>query len=122
MPDRRDEDLLELRVLVPRSALPSTPARVEAELVSQESSLELFGLPPRRFLEMVRDPRFPGRVLRVGKLRLARREDLLAHLHAVDEAPDEREREESAPPPPRSLAERLGLEEAPRRARGAARG
>lgn len=117
MRDRR-EDLLELRVLVPRSSLPSAPSRVEAELVSQESSLELFGLPSRRFLELVRDPRFPGRVLRVGKLRLVRREDLLAHLHAVDEGPDERDREESAPAGPPSLAERLGLEEVPRRARG----
>lgn len=75
-------------------------------------------LPPRRFLEMVRDPRFGGRVLRIGRLRLVKREDLLAHLHALDER--EGDVEEIEPDrAPASLVERLGLEEVPRRARAA---
>ncbi len=102
------DDLVEVRMLVPRRALvQEAPA---AEMVSQESSLELFGVPPRRFLELVRSPRFPGRVLRLGRLR---RTDLLSFLEQADETPEVVD-ESPRPTPATSLVERLGLEEVPR--------
>lgn len=106
------DDLVEVRMLVPRGALVQ-PAPAP-ELVSQANALEAFGLPPRRFLEIVRSPRFPGRVLRSGRLRLVRPADLLAHLERGAES----EHEAEPPPEPSSLVERLGLEAVRGRAGG----
>ncbi len=112
-----DDELVEVRLLLPRRALPApAPPRADPELVSQENVRDLFGVPPRRFLEMVRSPAFPGRVLRIGKLRLVRREELLAHLHKIDEGVRAEAASGDDEPRP-SLATRLGLEEAPAPAR-----
>ena len=109
-----DEELVEVRMLVPRRALvQSAPA---PELVSQANVLDALGIPPRRFLELVRSPRFPGRVRRSGRLRLVRRVDLLEHLEHEDEA--DRVDDVGDETPRRStLAERLGLEDVRQRAR-----
>lgn len=97
--------------MLPRAAL--VQAAPVPELVSQASSLAVLGLPPRRFLEIVRSPRFAGRVLRDGRLRLVRRVDLLEHLEreteaaAADNDGDEQAAASTARP---TLADRLGLE------------
>ena len=109
--DSSAEDLVEVRVMLPRSALVQAPP--VPELVSQASSLAVLGIPPRRFLEIVRSPRFAGRVLRDGRLRLVRRVDLLDHLERETDAAREHndcdEQPTTAPARP-SLADRLGLE------------
>lgn len=110
----RDDEFVEVRMLVPRSEL--VQAAPAPELVSQANVLDTFGVPPRRFLEIVRSPRFPGRVLRNGHLRLVRRADFLAALERMDGEVTEPE----APTEPAKLAplaERLGFEEAPRASR-----
>lgn len=117
-----EEELVEVRMLVPRTALVQTPPA--PELISQANSLETFGLPPRRFLEIVRSPRFPGRVLRDGRLRLVHRADLLAHLERATaeatSAAGNGNDEQPAATAAGTLADRLGLE-AVRRRTGAAR-
>lgn len=75
---------LELRVVVPASALPSSSPR--AEYFSQKNSLELLGLPPRAFLELLRREDAPE-VTPVGRLRLVERETMLAFLRAMRRRP-----------------------------------
>lgn len=112
-------ELVEVRMLVPRAALVQAPPA--PEYISQANCLETFGLPPRRFLEIARSPRFAGRVLREGRLRLVRRSDLLAHLERTTaEAAAGGNDEQPATLAPSTLADRLGLEVVRRRT-GAAR-
>jgi hypothetical protein len=117
----RDDDLVEVRMLVPRAAL--VQAAPAPELVSQATSLGTFGVPARRFLEIVRRADFPGRVIRNGKLRLVRPADFIAALERIDATEEQGPRPtaeaESAPTRRSSIAEELGLEEAPRARRRA---
>ncbi|MCA9604344.1 MAG: hypothetical protein KC619_02045 [Myxococcales bacterium] len=73
---------LELRVVVPRAAFGQPP---HADFFSQKNSLELLGLPPRTFLELLRRDDAPT-VTHVGKLRLVEREPMLAFLRALRRA------------------------------------
>ncbi len=111
--DASAEDLVEVRVMLPRAALVQAPP--VPELVSQASSLAVLGIPPRRFLELVRSPRFAGRVLRDGRLRLVRRVDLISHLESETEAAREASNDGAEHPTTSTttrptLADRLGLE------------
>lgn len=74
-------DLVEVRLVVPRRVLQQQAP--SPELVSQATSAEVLGVPKRRFLEIVRSPSYPGRVLKVGRLRLVRRTEFVAHLESV---------------------------------------
>ena len=85
---RRDGGELELRVVVPRTALEQPP---RPEYFSQHNAPELLGLPRRQFLELLRRPDAPA-VTRVGKTRLVEREAMLAFLRALRD----REREQVA--------------------------
>lgn len=82
------EDGIEVRIVVPRDALPTAP---RPDYYSQQNC-ELLGLTKRTFLELLRRPGAP-RVTKVGKLRLVRREDILSFLERLAEqqkdTPDE---------------------------------
>lgn len=78
MADRGD---LELRVVVPRSAIEQPP---RPEYFSQFNAPELLGLPRRQFLELLRRGDAPP-VTRVGKTRLVEREAMLAFLRRLEE-------------------------------------
>jgi hypothetical protein len=67
---------VELRVVVPRDQLPSV---APAELFSQANCHQLLGIPPRKFLELLRRDGAP-RAQKLGKLRLVRRDEMLAFL------------------------------------------
>lgn len=105
-------DLVEVRLVVPRRVLQQQAP--SPELVSQATSAEVLGVPKRRFLEIVRSPSYPGRVLKLGRLRLVRRTEFIAHLELLTQQsatrvqPSERAHDRS-----RSLGllDRLGLEE-----------
>lgn len=51
--------------------------------VSQKTSLAILGIPPDRFLLMVRAPGFPLRVTSVGKLRMVETEPVIAYLREL---------------------------------------
>lgn len=55
----------------------------DGALVSQRSSLAVVGIPPRTFLELLRRRDCPLDVVHLGKLRLVRREALLAWLERI---------------------------------------
>lgn len=106
-------DLVEVRLVVPRRVLQQQAP--SPELVSQATSAEVLGVPKRRFLEIVRSPSYPGRVLKVGRLRLVRRTEFVAHLESltdgratVPESAGPRDAKARAVP---GLLDRLGLEE-----------
>lgn len=72
---------LELRLVVPREIL---AGNMRVEYVSQQN-VAVVGLGRRQFLELLRRPDAP-RVIKVGKLRLVRREDMLAFLDRVGQS------------------------------------
>ena len=78
------------------------------------SSMDELGMPKRRFLELVRSPRYRGRVIKLGRLRLVRRTELLAHLEELSSGSSGEESSDlvhrSTVP---SLLKELGLEEVP---------
>lgn len=76
-----DDDGIELRVVVPRSALVA-PTRASADFYSQQNCEGLLGIPRRTFLELLRRVDAPP-VTRVGRLRLVEREPMLAFLRAL---------------------------------------
>ncbi|MBK9260991.1 MAG: hypothetical protein IPM54_14425 [Polyangiaceae bacterium] len=49
--------------------------------------MAVLGIPPDRFLAMVRAPGFPLRVASVGKLRIVKTEDVIAYLDRIGETP-----------------------------------
>ncbi len=51
--------------------------------VSQKTSLAILGIPPDRFLLMVRALGFPLRVTSVGKLRMVETEPVIAYLREI---------------------------------------
>lgn len=113
--DHRDGDFVEVRLVVPRGVFEQQPPA--PELVSQANSMEVLGLPKRRFLELVRSPGYPGRVLKLGRLRLVRRTELLAHLEATPaqrSSPGANGAAALASRAVHGLARRLGLEEVTR--------
>jgi hypothetical protein len=65
-----------IMLAVPRSAL--TVVAPPPERVSQATSLEVFGLPPKRFAALVKNGSFPA--AREGRLWVARTEDVRAYL------------------------------------------
>lgn len=74
---------LELRLVVPHELLAGSP---RVEMISQLNAA-VVGLGKRQFLELLRREDAP-RVLKVGKLRLVRRDDLLAFLERIGAAND----------------------------------
>lgn len=77
------DDAVELRIVVPREALPATTPAV-AEYFSQHNCEQLLGIPPRAFLELVRREDAP-RVTKLGKVRMVEREPMLAYLRILRE-------------------------------------
>lgn len=77
-------DGIELRIVVPRDSLPSAPA---VEYYSQVNC-ELLGLDKRRFLELLRRDGAPPTKKR-GKLRLVRRDLMLAYMERLDDTAPE---------------------------------
>lgn len=65
---------VELRLVVPRSALPAPPVDYYSQITAH-----LLGLTPRRYLELLRRSGAPP-VLRDGRLRLVKRDDMLDYL------------------------------------------
>lgn len=74
--------LLRAMAKVSREAAPSPTAL----LISQRNCLQVIGLPPRSYLEILRAPGFPLHVTRAGKLRLVDAEAFVEHLRAVSPA------------------------------------
>jgi hypothetical protein len=93
------------------------------DVISQKTILQVTGIPPRAFLQIVRAPGFPVEVMRVGKLRLVERAPFLAWLRsqkgsdasalAANDAPAAVEEETVD-----DVLASLGCERAPRRAGG----
>lgn len=73
-------DLVELRIVVPRTHLPMT---APPDFYSQVNC-GLLGLPKRTYLELLRRPDAPP-VTRVGKLRLVARDDMIAYIQRLRE-------------------------------------
>ncbi len=94
-------DEVEIVVRVPRSALVHRPPA--PELVTQHNALDVIGLKPRQFLALIRSA--PLRVIKTGRTRGVRREELMAYLETLTEGRTEEDRTR-----PLSLAEQLGLE------------
>lgn len=72
----RTADGVELRVVVPPDALAST---VRAEFVTQNNCHDVLGMSDRQFLDLLRRADAPP-VVKVGKLRLVRRDDVVAYV------------------------------------------
>lgn len=76
----RQAEVLELRVPVPRdSFVVQAPL---PELISQRNA-SIVGFGAREFLDRIRRPDCPVRVIKVGKLRLVNREEFVAWLYAL---------------------------------------
>src|SRR5690606_33291192 len=93
MVDPMADDGIELRIVVPRSALPTASAP-PPDFYSQHNCEALLGLTPRVFLELLRRSDAPP-VKRIGKARLVDRQAMLAFISALD-ARAERARDEEA--------------------------
>ena len=57
------------------------------DMVSQKNVEAVTGIPPHVYLEEIRSPRFPLPVIKLGKLRLVKRVDLLAYLDSLASGP-----------------------------------
>ena len=75
---------VELRLVVPRSALPAPPVEYFSQL-----NCQLLGLGRRQFLELLRRSGAPP-VTRVGKTRLVRRDDMIDFLDRIRRGAEER--------------------------------
>jgi hypothetical protein len=64
---------------VTRALRPRAPTAVAPATVSQLTCAAVLGVDPRRYLDLV-VPRLAGRVAHVGRLRVARVDDVLAAL------------------------------------------
>lgn len=73
---RRTAEGIEVRVVLSPEVVSSRPC---ADYVTQENCRDMLGLTPRRFLELLRRDGAPP-VTAVGKLRMVRREDILAFI------------------------------------------
>jgi hypothetical protein len=80
--------------------------------ISQKTSLDTCGLPPRVFLELLRRADCPCRVRRVGKLRLVDAREFIAWLRCLDERGRQESQREPADGADAVLAE-MGLRPAP---------
>jgi hypothetical protein len=98
-------DEVEISVRVPRDALVYRPA--PPDLVTQHNVLDAIGLKPRQFLEFIRTA--PLAVVKIGRTRGVRREELLGYLDTLTERATNGGATEAREVP---LAERLGLEAA----------
>jgi len=56
---------------------------LSAEMVSQLTILHVCGISPRVYLELLRADGCPLRVIKLGKLRLVRRDELVAWLESL---------------------------------------
>jgi len=65
---------------------------LSAEMVSQLTILHVCGISPRVYLELLRADGCPLRVIKLGKLRLVRRDELVAWLESLASG--------AVPPPP----------------------
>lgn len=81
---------VELRIVVPRESLPVAPA---PEYYSQRNC-DLLGIGHRTYLELLRRPGAPA-VTKIGKLRLVKREEMLAFMERLRELERAREIPES---------------------------
>ena len=84
-------DDIELRVVVPRSAIPIEPP---PEFYSQRNCDAQLGIGRRSFLELLRRSGAPP-VTRVGSLRLVKRDAFLAYLERIRIAEEKRRVPES---------------------------
>lgn len=82
MVDPMADDGIELRIVVPRSALPTASAP-PPDFYSQHNCEGLLGLTPRVFLELLRREDAPP-VKRIGKTRMVERRAMLTFLDKVD--------------------------------------
>ncbi len=103
MSEPLESDGFEVRVVVPRDSLPMAP---RPEYYSQTNS-HLLGLSKRAVLELLRRPGAPP-VTSVGKLRLVRRDSILAYLDGLAEQKERRMSKDARPS--RDEADRLLLE------------
>lgn len=76
------DDVVELRIAVPRSALPNRGV-APPEYFSQHNCESLLGLKPRAFLELLRRADAPASK-RVGKSRLVARDAMMAFIDSLD--------------------------------------
>jgi hypothetical protein len=92
------------------------------DVISQKTILQVTGIPPRAFLQIVRAPGFPVEVMRVGKLRLVERVPFLAWLRSQKGSDASALAANDAPAAVEETVDdvlaALGCERAPRRAGG----
>ncbi|MGK3986502.1 hypothetical protein WME99_25880 [Sorangium sp. So ce136] len=59
----------------------------QPEMLSQKNVESVTGIPARVFLDTIRSPGFPLHVMKLGKLRLVRREAFVAYLQTMANDP-----------------------------------
>jgi len=74
-----------LSLVIPAGAITLIAPR--PAFVSQKTSLNILGIPPDRFLAMVRAPGFPLPVARLGKQRVVDTDAVIAYLRALGASP-----------------------------------
>lgn len=80
-PDSTDPSIT-IPITIPRSL--ATVIAAPCEYVSQHNSFDVLGLPRRPYLEVTRAfARAGGQVVHSGKLRLVRREEIVAYLASL---------------------------------------
>ncbi len=103
-------------VLPPEALTIIAPA---PEMISQINVEQVLGIPPRAYLELLREPGCPVEVVRVGKLRVVDRSQLRGWLEVRAKAKRAAAATEAAPDDDQLPVEdqvRLGIKPAPRTA------
>ncbi|UQA59958.1 hypothetical protein [Polyangium aurulentum] len=76
-------------------------AELTAEMLSQLNILNVCGISPRVYLELLRADVCPVRVIKLGKLRLVKREEFVAWLESMAAVPRAAADHGQEVPPPR---------------------